>query len=408
MTATQTISRSSARAAPGSPRTDRRVVAAALLFLAGGTAAAFDAAGARMAVLFLLGGGLGVALYHAAFGFTGSWRAFLADGRGAGLRAQMAMLALASAIFLPILDAGGILGQGVVGAVAPVGISVGVGAFLFGVGMQLAGACASGTLFALGGGSTRMLVTLAFFLIGSLLGSLHMPWWLDTPSVGAISLLRELGLWGALALQWAVFAAIALLSIHVERRRHGRLLATTAGTGFAWRRVVAGPWPMIIGGLALALMNAATLAIAGHPWNISFGYTLWGAKAAAGLGLDVQSWAFWTWSYPKQALEGPLLAETTSTMNFGIIAGALLAAGLAGRFAPARRVPWKAALAAAIGGLLMGYGARLAFGCNIGAFFSGIASGSVHGWLWLLAALPGNWLGVKLRPLFDMAVARRA
>ena len=30
----------------------------------------------------------------------------------------------------------------------------------------------------------------------------------------------------------------------------------------------------------------------------------------------------------------------------------------------------------------MGYGARIAFGCNIGAYFGGIASFSLHGWLW--------------------------
>jgi uncharacterized membrane protein YedE/YeeE len=45
----------------------------------------------------------------------------------------------------------------------------------------------------------------------------------------------------------------------------------------------------------------------------------------------------------------------------------------------------------------MGYGARLAFGCNIGAYFSGIASGSLHGWIWLAAALAGTYLGVILR-----------
>jgi uncharacterized membrane protein YedE/YeeE len=60
-------------------------------------------------------------------------------------------------------------------------------------------------------------------------------------------------------------------------------------------------------------------------------------------------------------------------------------------------------LAAVIGGLLLGYGARLAYGCNIGALFSGIASGSLHGWLWLAAALPGAVLGVRLRPVFGLS-----
>jgi uncharacterized protein len=93
-------------------------------------------------------------------------------------------------------------------------------------------------------------------------------------------------------------------------------------------------------------------------------------------------------------------------MDFGIILGALLAAGLAGRFAPGFRIPLRSLVAAALGGLLLGYGARLAFGCNIGALLSGLASGSVHGWLWFAAAFAGTVLGVRLRPLFGLAVER--
>ena len=161
---------------------------------------------------------------------------------------------------------------------------------------------------------------------------------------------------------------------------------------------------MLAGAVALALLNFATLALAGHPWTVSFGYALWGAKAASALGLDVAGWTFWTWPFPKRALEGGLFENSVSVMNFGILAGAFLAAGLAGRFRPARRVPWASLLAAALGGLLMGYGARLAFGCNIGAFFSGIASGSLHGWLWLVAGLAGATLGARLRPAFGLAM----
>ena len=43
-------------------------------------------------------------------------------------------------------------------------------------------------------------------------------------------------------------------------------------------------------------------------------------------------------------------------------------------------------------------GARLAFGCNIGAYFSGIVSGSLHGWLWAVAAFLGSVVGTRLRP----------
>jgi len=81
----------------------------------------------------------------------------------------------------------------------------------------------------------------------------------------------------------------------------------------------------------------------------------------------------------------------------------LAAAAIAGRFAPVWRVPWKSILAAVLGGLMLGYGARIAYGCNIGAFFSGIASSSVHGWVWFVAAFFGNGVGTRLRPLFGLS-----
>ncbi len=390
-------------AGPPAPGMNARVVAVALALLAAGGYAAFEAGGGRMAWLFVIGGGLGIALYHAAFGFTGSWRAFIREGRGAGLRAQMVMLAVATAIFLPILQAGEIFGHGVGGAVAPVGPSVMVGAFLFGVGMQLGGACASGSLFTAGGGNTRIWITLFFFIIGSFLGSLHLPWWYGVPHLGSVSVLSEFGLVPALLMNGAVFAAIAYATVVVERRRNGgRVLGTSDRRGLHWRRVLHGPWPMVAGGVALALLNGATLMVSGHPWGVTSGYMLWGAKLADLAGIDVTSFTFWSWEFNRRALEGSLFAHDTSTMNFGILLGALLAAGLAGKFAPSLRIPGKLILASVVGGLMMGYGARLAFGCNIGAFFSGVASGSLHGWLWLLCAIPGNLLGVKLRPLFGM------
>ena len=51
---------------------------------------------------------------------------------------------------------------------------------------------------------------------------------------------------------------------------------------------------------------------------------------------------------------------------------------------------------------MLGYGSRIAYGCTIGAFFSGVASTSVHGWVWIVSALPGTWVGVRLRPGFDL------
>lgn len=122
-----------------------------------------------------------------------------------------------------------------------------------------------------------------------------------------------------------------------------------------------------------------------------------GAKVYAALGGDVASWAYWSSGYPVHALAQPVLADITSAMDFGIVLGAMLAAALAGKFAPAKQVPGKLLLVSVIGGLLLGYGARLAFGCNIDGMFAGIASGSLHGWLWMFAGFVGTWAGVWIR-----------
>ena len=78
---------------------------------------------------------------------------------------------------------------------------------------------------------------------------------------------------------------------------------------------------------------------------------------------------------------------------------AALGGGLRGQgWPPARQLA-----AAAIGGVLMGIGARLGFGCNIGAFLAGIASGSLHGWIWFVMAMAGSWVGIRWRPAFGLA-----
>ena len=389
---------------PTGSRPNRAVIGTALLALALGGAWLLETVSHRQATLYLIGAALGLVLYHAMFGFSSSWRVFLSDRRGAGLRAQMLMLAVATLLFFPVLAEGTLMGRSVGGALAPVGVSVLVGAFLFGIGMQLGGGCASGTLYTAGGGNTRMVVTLAAFVAGSFLATHHFHWWLSLPSLGTISIVRELGLWPALVLQLAVLGSIAGVSVILERRRHGRLINGERGTSRGIARLLRGPWPLVWGAVALALLNFATLAVAGHAWSVTYGFTLWGGKIAQLAGFEFGDWPFWASAYQRSALADSVFANTVSVMNFGILAGALLAAGLAGKFAPVWRIPWQSLAAAVIGGLLMGYGARLAFGCNIGAFFSGVASGSLHGWLWLAAAMVGTVVGTRLRPAFGLSV----
>ncbi|MEM8811295.1 MAG: YeeE/YedE family protein [Pseudomonadota bacterium] len=382
---------------PPAPSVNSQWVVVAIALAGTGLLAlgAMETAGWRKAALALVGAGFGIALYHASFGFTSAWRNFLKERRGAGLRAQMVLFALTCLAAFPLLGAGEVFGQRIGGFVMPVGISLVFGAFLFGIGMQLGGACASGTLYTAGGGNTRMAVTLIAFITGSVLATAHLPWWLSLYNVGSFSMIRSWGTGTALGLHLILFALIFLVSLSLERKRYGS--AESIGGPGVW---LTGPWPKIWGAVALAVLAILTFLLAGRPWGITSAFALWGAKAAHGIGYPIEEWAYWA---PRAgALDRSLLFDTTTVMNVGIMLGALAAAGLAGKYAPTARIGFRPLLAAVIGGLAMGYGARLAFGCNIGAYFSGIASASAHGWVWALAAIPGTMIGIRLRPLFRL------
>ena len=357
----------------------------------------------RQALLLLIGSGLGFSLFHAAFGFAGGWRQFIRERRSASIRAQLLLVALVSLAFFPLLT-GMLPGLSLHGAYAPAGISVLVGAFRFGIGMQLGGGCGSGTLYTVGGGHIKMLVTLVFFVTGSVIGSIHLPWWTQLPSLGKVSLLATFGWPLALGLQLLTLATLYLLVTGLEQQRFGKHepLSRCRGQRTLLQRLVSGPWPVIWGAAGLALLSLATLLVAGHPWSITFAFGLWGTKLWAALGGDISSWSYWNHGYAAAALGRSVLADATSIMDIGIILGAILAAGLAGRFAPADPVRLRDILPAIAGGLLLGYGARLAFGCNIGGLLAGIGSGSLHGWLWLACGFAGNIIGVYLRQGFGL------
>jgi uncharacterized protein len=393
------------------PRVPRRFdinpkpLGVALVLIALGAVYLAQTVSGRQAALYVVGALLGMSLYHAAFGFTSAWRVLIADGRGGGLRAQMVMLAIGVLLFFPALAAGTLFGHPVTGLVAPAGTSVIVGAFMFGIGMQLGGGCASGTLYTVGGGRTRMIVTLIAFIVGSVVATAHMPFWTALPSLKPMSLVTTLGAGRAIVLNLAVFAAIAALTVVIERRRHGQLVNEPARAPHAspWLH---GPWPLVAGAVALALLNFATLALSGLPWGVTSAFALWGTKAFSALGINVADWPYWATQANAGALSAPVSHDVTSVMDIGIVLGAMTAAALAGRYAPVWKIPARSLVAAVVGGLLLGYGARLAYGCNIGAYFSGIVSGSLHGWLWLVAAFFGNVIGTRLRPTFGLEVER--
>ena len=358
-------------------------------------------------LLFAIGLLLGYTLFHARFGFTSAFRRLMSVGNGQAMRSHMLMLAVAVTLFAPILAYGTtIFGGSVAGYVSPVGVSLLVGAFVFGIGVQLGGGCASGTLYAVGGGRSVMFITFIFFVIGATIGAYHLPFWTEEmPSFAPFSLATSTGLGysGAWVLSLILFALIAWVTLVVEKKTKAPKMAPVP-TESGWRRIFRGSWPLFAAAIVLAILNALTLLTRGQPWGITSAFSLWGSKIASSFGVDVANWGYWQGANAA-ALNASIFADSTTVMNIGIIIGAFIASAAGGLF-KFTQITLGNFAASVIGGLMMGYGARLAFGCNIGAYFGGIASFSAHGYIWGIMAMAGTFLALYLRPLFGLSVPK--
>jgi hypothetical protein len=352
------------------PRAGLIVLAAVLV------AAVAGLAGARFGLMLAIGLGLGMTLEGLRFGFAGPWRAMILRREPAGILAQLLAIGLVAVVALPLLAGNG--GE-LVGAEAPIGFAMIGGAFIFGAAMQVVLGCGSGTLVNAGSGNPVGLVALPFFAIGSFFGAYHLLWWTDLGTLPIMVLRGGQGL----AITLVGLAAVAAFL----------LWRAAPGTRTLPRR-------LIIAALLLAALAIGNLLVAGQPWGVVYGLGLWVAKGAVGLGADLSGSGFWSAPGNAGRIGTSVLTDYTSLTDFGLIAGAFLVASwrAGGLSAPLPKLPARAWVATVIAGLLLGYSSRLAFGCNVGAFFSGISTGSLHGWVWFAAAFAGSWVGVGLRP----------
>ncbi|WP_226858777.1 YeeE/YedE thiosulfate transporter family protein [Diaphorobacter aerolatus] len=342
----------------------------------------------RQAALFVIGLGLGAVLAGKRFGFTTGWRMLVEEKDASGVFGQILLLALAAAMAMPLLGHFPEL----TAALGPPSISLLVGAFVFGLCMQIADGCGSGTLYKAGMGIPMNTAILPMFAIGSFLGSLSLGWWLDLGAMPPVGLVTA---WGWQKALLATLAALALVAAGVAfytrnaNARHGR-----PGKPLFVRK-----W--LVGAVLLAVLATLNLIIAGQPWGVVYGFGLWAAKIANATGaLDLSQ--NWFWSQPGNAarLHETVLLDVTSITNIGILGGALWIA--AGKAASAKPLSGRQWLVALVAGLILGYSSRLAFGCNVGAMFSGISTGSIHGWIWVPLAFAGTIFGLRIRRHFGM------
>lgn len=159
----------------------------------------------------------------------------------------------------------------------------------------------------------------------------------------------------------------------------------------AWNDAIHGPWPYWVGAIILAILNILVLYFRRAPWGVTRNIEDWSQWIGMKIGIipygNIEL---------SDLLMSDFLMSSGTFLNLGVVLGALWASLSASqlRLRPIRNK--KFFFSALIGGIFMGYGARIAYGCNIGGILNGIASSSLSGWIFGIAVFIGTWIGTKI------------
>ena len=322
----------------------------------------------------LLGAVLGYVLQRSRFCVTGAFRDLY--------------LTRSTRYFTPFLLAIAIQAVGVaalagVGVIAPepasfAPLAVIGGGLIFGVGIIMAGGCATGTYYRAGEGLIGSWVALIFYALfaavmkyGPLGGFTEAA---RSRTVADATLHETLGV--SVWVPVIAFSAIVATLVVRERRRATarpslRLPARRTGLGHYLADI---PWSPWVGGVLLGLIAIAA-------WVLSTA-----AGRNGGLGITTPSAKIATFLTTGDVT----LVDWSVMLVLGILVGSFLAAKLSGEFR--WRVPdAQTMLRSAGGGVAMGIGAALAGGCTIGNSLVETSLFSYQGWVSLVAIMLGTW-----------------
>ncbi len=159
----------------------------------------------NLVLFWITGIAFGFILQRSRFCFTASLRDPYLTGSTSLTKAVLVAFALTSIGFAAIQ-----YGTGVEPYIAPLSLATAIGAFMFGIGMVVAGGCASGTLMRVGEGFFMNMIALVFFIVGSLIGAYHQGFWdynfrINAPQISLYS--------GALGILGGVLANLAIIAI---------------------------------------------------------------------------------------------------------------------------------------------------------------------------------------------------
>ena len=219
---TETASRSRAPRKPKKSQIPFGLLVFALMIVVG---ILLNLKSSDLAMFWVFGGCFGFILQKSRFCFTASMRDPCITGSTSVTKAVLIAFAITTIGFTAIKYGAFITGQTIPGQsyIAPISLATAVGGILFGVGMVIAGGCASGTLMRVGEGFSMQMLSLLFFVIGSLWGAHDMGFWnLNFIANGPKVFLPDVfGWFGALVLQLAIIACLYVAADLWERKKMG-------------------------------------------------------------------------------------------------------------------------------------------------------------------------------------------
>ncbi|WP_278808740.1 selenium metabolism membrane protein YedE/FdhT [Obesumbacterium proteus] len=159
------------------------------------------------------------------------------------------------------------------------------------------------------------------------------------------------------------------------------------------------PLPAVI---AAGILSTYYFGITGTFWAVTGEFTRWGGHVLQLFGAHPEPWGY----FKVIGLEGSPLDRIDGMMVIGMFGGCFAAALWANNVKlrmPQHRIR---IFQAVLGGMIAGFGARLAMGCNLAAFFTGIPQFSLHAWFFALATAVGSYFGARftLLPMFRIPV----
>ncbi len=156
-------------------------------------------------------------------------------------------------------------------------------------------------------------------------------------------------------------------------------------------------WNPTITGIVVALLSILIMAW-WRPWGAVGAIRNWGDWMLWHAGIfngDLAELVGFVNEDGDKVLTKSILFNTGSVIGLGFIGGAFISACLGGQFA-FRFPPIREYVKAIIAGILMGIGAALAGGCNVGGMYNAIGNLAANGFAMWIGLIPGVLLGLWL------------